>query len=603
MLAIYRDIKQNQEDFAALHEHLKSCMTCRATFAQQKFLGDSLRALPAIEPDPTAHHKLMQALAAEHVRYMQQAPNVAASPPPGFLKPYLAQQNTSQTEPLTTLSTASTGPLLITQTSRRRSRLHPMSHVAVLGIAAAFLMAVMLGGLTSLLILTHNGLPGTGDTAASINNFVQVSRSSYTTTTAYNHVASAIANHDTVYYTAHGDGSTGWMLEKFDTKANFSIPLLSQESTTPLIVLASNQNWLTWLQLGADKPVTIKHGSQQSKSQVRTWSLYALNLDSSAQAAGSAPKPITLLKDTFNQSTAPAWINNPVQGVAFAQNTLFVTSIDSKGNSHLQSFQLDQQKIQPTQIATAPNGHILTSPSASSDRSKIFWSEEWQTDDQVLHSNIWTQQKTQMAPATPGRWAAHTQTNTFLYRTDGASFHPQYVNDTLFFLSTDPAAATNETSATGTATATAPAQSTAVPSATAQATSTPSTAVTTNADPTILAQSPDANIQGTLLAITSGATQPTVMDTSGQDTVPQGGTRFLLWQNSAKGLEMYDAVTASPVTVKNIVPNGTTFLTVNGETAIWIANPNTDGNTPASSAQPSVTFSSFSWPSKTQGGQ
>ena len=589
LLAIYRDIQQDQEVSAELQEHLECCAACRSAFAQQIEVGDLLRALPTIQPNAAAHDRLMQALAAEHVLYMQQTANAHTTPPPAFLKPYIKQHMGPETEPLAALSTATTGPLPVIQMPRRRPRLQPLNHMAIVGIAAALLLVVMTGGLASLLILGHNGLPGSTG-AASINNFVQVSRASYTTSTAYMHVNSAVANRTTIYYTAHGDGNAGWMLEEFDMGTNYSIPLLSQESTTPLTVLGNNQNWLVWLQFDPSSTTT----KQSNASQAHPWSLYALNLDSSAQTQGHAPAPITLLQGTFNQSAVPAWIHNPIQGVTFAQNTLFVASIDSKGVSHLQSFQLNQQRIQSTQIASASNAEILASPTASNDGTKVFWSEEWQTSDNLLHSNIWTQQKVRVASTTPARWT----TNTFRYRSDGMSFHPQFVSDTLFFLSTNPVAIANDTPMAATATTTTATPSAAAPSATAQAGSTtPTQAATSSINPTIVAQTPDANVQGTLFAALPGATRPTAMDTSGQDSIPQGGARFVLWQNSNKGLEMYDTVTNVPVTVKNIVPSGTAFLTVNGDTAVWTTLPNTSENT-AAAASPSVTFSTFSWPTK-----
>jgi hypothetical protein len=580
LLAIYRDIQQDQEEFAELQEHLESCTACRKISTQQVEVGDLLRALPTIQPDAAARDRLMQALAAEHVLYMQQTANAHITPPPAFLKPYITQHMVPDTEPLAALSTATTGPLPVVQMPRRRPRLQPLNHMAIVGIAAALLLIVMTGGLASLLILGHNGLSGPAE--VSISTPVQVSRASYTTSTAYMYVTSAVANRNTIYYTAHGGENTGWMLEEFDTGTNFSIPLLSQESTTPLTVLGISQNWLVWLQF--DNATTTK---QNNESQGHPWGLYALNLDSSVQAQGHAPTPITLLQDTFNQSAVPGWVHNPIQGVAFAQNTLFVASIDSKGISHLQSFQLNQQQMQSTQIASASNGQILTSPTANNDGSKVFWSEEWQTTDNLLHSNIWTQQKVQTA--------SHIKTSISLYRSDGMSFHPQFVNDTLFFLSTNPVAIAGNTATATAATATPLA---ATPSATAQAASAPSTqAATSSIDPTIVAQTPDARLQGTLFAVPSGVTKPVAMDTSGQDSIPQGGVRFVLWQNSDKGLEMYDAVTNTPVTIKNIVPNGTAFLTVNGNTAVWTMLSNTNGNT-TTPTQPSVTFSTFSWPAK-----
>ena len=473
--------------------------------------------------------------------------------------------------------------------------------MAIVGIAAAFLMVVMMGGLTSLLLLTHNGLSGVGDTA-SINNFVQVSRTSYTTSTPYTHVVSAIANRNTIYYTAYGDGSTGWMLEEFDTQSKFSIPLLPTESSTPLIVLGNAQNWLAWLQLDDLKPINANHTTHHIIQQERTWSLHALNLDTQEQATTSSATPITLLKDTFNQSTAPGWINNPVQGIWFTQNSLLVTALDARGDSHLWQFSLDQldtKKIPaPTMLAQASSGHILSSPTANSDGTTIYWSEEWRADDTTLHSNIWMQQTNAVQPGGHGKWIPRTETNQSLFSSDGMSFHPQLVNGTLFYLSTNPQATTGtEQDASGTATTTAASAAATAPVETPQATNPVTQPVTTSVDTTITAPPADAGIQGTLLAVYPEATQPTPMDASGQDSIPQGGTRFILWQNSSKGLEMYDVVTRTPVTVKDVVPRDASFLTVNGESAIWTLNTN---NVTSSSAfqGPAVTFSTFNWPDK-----
>jgi hypothetical protein len=609
LLAEYRELKKGQADTTELDNHLESCSVCRQILAEQTHIGARIRALPSIEPSPDAHARLMLALAAEHVRYMQRSVVPSATPPPAFLKPYIREQarKLPTTEALTAFATAKTGPLPIIQVPRRRPHLQHLNPFAIVGIAAAFLMILMMGGLTSLLLLTHNGLSAVGDTA-SINNFVQVSRTDYTTTTPYSHVVSAVSNRNSIYYTAYGDNNTGWMLEEFDTQSNFSVPLLATESTSPLIVLGSAQNWLVWLQLGNPKPISTKH-SQVTGQQEQTWSLQALYLDSTNQTTDQTstgiPTPITLLKDTFSQATAPAWVNSPVQGIWFTQNGLLVTALDARGNSHLWQFQLNPQKASaPIQLASVSGGHILTSPTADSDDTNIYWSEEWQTSDGVLHSNIWAQQTDVIPPAQHGKWVPRIQTNQSQFTNDGMSFHPQLVNDTLFYLTTNPAVATGVTpqangSATGTPATTAPttpavATPAASPMAQAQAS-------TTNIDTTIPAPAADASIQGTLLAVFPEDTQPTAMDTSGLASVPQGGTRFILWQNSAKGMEMYDVATRTPVTVKDVVPTNASFLTVNGDSAVWTVNANSSSTANNAGLEgPAAMFSTFSWPSKLQ---
>jgi hypothetical protein len=612
LLAEYRELKKRQVDTTELDNHLKSCSECRQVLAEQTHIGARIRALPSIEPSPEAHERLMQALAAEHVQYMRHSILTTATPPPAFLESYVKEQarKAPSTETLTAFSAAETGPLPIIQMPRRHPQLQHLNPFTIVGIAAAFLMVLLMGGLTSLLLLTHNGLSGVGDTA-SINNFVQVSRTDYTTTTPYTHVVSAVNNRNSIYYTAYGDSNTGWMLEEFDTQSNFSIPLLTSESKSPLIVLGSQQNWLVWLQLDGIKSVTVNTKHSHTTEQERTWSLHALYLNSADQTSTgqisiSPPAPITLLKDTFNLTTAPSWVSNPVQGIWFTQNGLLVAALDAKGNSHLWQFKLDPKKtLPPTALASASNGYILTSPTANSDGTSIYWSEEWQTSDGVLHSNIWTQQTNVIPPTNHGKGLPSTQVNQSQFTSDGMSFHPQLVNDTLFYLSTNPSVATGGTQTTINSTATATPMATA---STTPATATPaasptaqSQTSTTNLDTALPAPPADASIQGTLLAVYPEATQPTAMDTAGLDSVPQGGTRFILWQNSVKGMEMYDVATRTPVTVKDVVPRNANFLTVNGDSAVWTVNPDSNNSNSASNTVlqgPTVTFSTFSWPSK-----
>ena len=603
LLAEYRELKKGQVDTTELDNHLEGCSECRQLLAEQTHIGARIRALPSIEPSSNAHARLMQALAAEHVHHMQRSIASSATPPPAFLEPYIKAQarKSPNTEALRAFTTAETGPLPIIQVPRRHPHLQHLNPFAIVGIAAAFLMVLMMGGLTSLLLLTHNGLSGVGDTA-SINNFVQVSRTDYTTATSYSHVVSAVSNRNSIYYTAYGDGNTGWMLEEFDTQANFSIPLLTSDSTSPLIVLGSEQNWLVWLQLDDLKPISTKHGNVIG--QERTWSLHALYLDSMDQASDGTPTPITLLKDTFNLTTAPSWVSSPVQGIWFTQNGLLVTALDAKGTSHLWQFQLDPKKtFAPTQLASTNDGHILTSPTANSNSSSIYWSEEWQTEDSVLHSNIWTQQTNVLPPGGHGKGIPQTQVNQNLFISDGMSFHPQLVNDTLFYLSTNPSDASGVTQGVNGTPTTAPTTTASTTAATATQVASPTAQAqsnTTNVDTVIPVPAADASIQGTLLAVYPEDTQPTVMDTSGLDSVPQGGTRFVLWQNSSKGMEMYDVVTRTPVTVKDVVPTGANFLTVNGDSAVWTVNTDSSMASNAGIEGPAATFSTFSWPSKLQ---
>jgi hypothetical protein len=54
---------------------------------------------------------------------------------------------------------------------------------------------------------------GNTSTPFKISQTADVTKSSYTTTTVYNHVVSAVADQASIYYTAYGDGkNSDWML-------------------------------------------------------------------------------------------------------------------------------------------------------------------------------------------------------------------------------------------------------------------------------------------------------------------------------------------------------------------------------------------------------
>ncbi|HZR39292.1 MAG TPA: hypothetical protein VFB12_04205, partial [Ktedonobacteraceae bacterium] len=491
-------------------------------------------------------------------------------------------------------------------------------------MAATFLMVLMIGGLTSLLLLA-NGAATTGvkDNLASIVRPAQVAAATYQTTAPYPHVASAVANRQHIYYTTYSDNMDSWMLEAFDNQSKLSSPVLPTVSTSPLIVLGSSQDWLVWLQLDPSKSATGKRGLYETESNLtRTWSLHALYQGGSAtQDATSTPTytPITLHQDTFNPGVTSAWVHTPIQGVWLTQDTLFVTMIDAKGVSHLWSYQLDSSKAPiATEIATAEANHILTSPTATSDNTDIYWSEEWITDKNVLSSNIWTQQTIEAQPEQTGRWAAHAVTEKYLFRSDGLSFRPQIVQNTLFFLKATGPATNDSISATPGATSTTTARSQATATKATSAT-TPAATVTTNApavnvsstlsttrvDPTIYTPPLDESVQGTLLAFSANGALPQTSpqeDNRGLVSAPQGGSRFLLWQNSTKTFGMYDAVVNQSVNIGTTTVKGAAFVAVNGDTAVWVLAPDTT-NTQATGTSSTVTFGMFSWPPKAPANQ
>jgi hypothetical protein len=591
MMAAYREFENRDIETIGLDIHLEQCESCRLELASQMFVGEQLRALPAVEPLPDMHSKLMRALAKEQLEFIRRSP-IGKVNTPEFLKPYLHEhvQSTQASDLIAAFSTAETGPLPIIQAKRKSRHRSHMSQFAVLGLAAAFLMMFMMGGLTSLLLLAHNNPQEakTSNIANVVNLPAIVEQAKYTTTSPYQHVASAVADRSNIYYTAYGDGLTPtWMLARLDRTTKISTPLLPAASINPLILLGSDHGSLVWLQFDG---LRLKPHSNPSKYSIHPyaslWSLHYLNLKQQQQIVSGIPTDSEiLLHGSFDQDTAPSWITTPIQGIWFVQNSLLIAMTDSKGISHLISYPLDTVgKPVEQEIASTISGHILTSPTANSDGTQIYWSEEWLSSTNVLNSNIWTQQEVQAPPPTRGLWASHTVTMKQTFTSDGMSFRPQISNNSLFMLST----ASQSNSAQATSTPTEPATPSASPS--------PNTNAIARTVTSIYASPLDASLRGSILMVPLDAVsdaQPTVMNTTGPASSLQVGTNFALWQGD-KGYEMYDVSQKSDVSVGTIF-DGSTFLAVNGSSAVWMLNnaSNTTANTNSS-----ITLMAFNWPGK-----
>jgi len=601
MLAAYRDLKKEDVDTLELDVHLEYCASCREALARFSFVGEQVRSLPVIETPPEMHGNIMRALAKEQLRYMQRsAPGTI--PAPEFLRPYLQEQSRASRVPesISAFSSAETGPLPIIR-AKSRPRHMRVNQFAVLGIAAMFLMLFMMGGITSLLLLAHSNsqVATTVNTVGSKSSQSIVQQSElttlrYTTSTVYQNVVSATAVGNDIYYTAYSNDATNeWMLEKLDRTTMQSTNLLANASTNPLIVLGANNDWLVWLQYDDLKSAFKGHLPNASLSRnLHAWSLHYLALTpqnitakvkssgpvpSSQGSTGNSASPASLIKGVFNRSAAPLLASSPVQGVWFIQNSLLVAMIDNAGTSHLLRFELDANDVTASMqvIATAPAGEILTSPTANSDGSQIFWSEEWLSEDGNLHSNIWIQQALDTQPRSPGRVGENTVPTVGLYRSDGLSFSPQVVDNTLFLLNT--ASVTN-------------------PGQVAPITATPlNLAAVPKIDTSVYAEPLDSFVQGTVLMIPLdgvSANIPVSLGTAGQSSTLQAGNNFVLWQDN-DGYKMYDVQTSSDVIVGQAL-NGANFVAVNGNTATWTTG--NDTVTPAtSSPNTSTTLLAFNW--------
>ncbi|MFL5697697.1 MAG: anti-sigma factor family protein [Ktedonobacteraceae bacterium] len=602
LLATYRELKNGEVDIAELDVHLEECSSCRQVLAGYSFIGEQVRSLPPLEPSPHMHTKLMKALAVEYTQFIQHSSTVT-SPTPEFLKPYLREHMPSshKTDSLTTFSSADTGPLPVLHSPHKKRRRTQIGQFAAIGIAAAFFMALMMGGLTSLLLLAHNHVAG-GSGVTSIEHPIDVTSATYKTTTLYRHVVSAVADRTSIYYTAYGDSnSDGWMLEQLGRTTNISTPLLTTASTSPLIALGSANGRLVWLQLDTSKITTQTLPHRELRTRLQTWSLHSLSLLPQQQNGITVPnEPTTIVSGTFNLDAAPGWVYTPVQGIWFVQNTVLVAMIDDHSISHLMQYPLDPQSIfARTEIAKASPGHIFTSPTANSDGSQIYWAEEWRTDDNNLHSNIWTQQVFDNPHPTIKHLAQETSTEKDLFLQDGMSFRPVVVDETLFLLST--ASSMNVTQVTPGTTPKV------IPTTTPVPTATPDTNASTVpwADTNFYMPPLDSKVRGTLLMFPLGSApdaSPTPLSSVGSASALQAGMDFVFWQNDDNTYGMYDAAAKTNINVGDIL-TGAQFLAVNGNTAVWTVNNAQDTTTAttattATGAGQFATLMAFNWPRK-----
>lgn len=617
MLSAYREL--NEIEAAELDAHLEGCAACREILANYTSMGDQLRSTPFVAPQQDMHTKLMKALADEQLKFLQKsAPGTVSTPE--FLKPYVQERarETRREDDIAAFSTAETGPLPILHTRRKRRPLtSQVRQMGVFGLTAAALILLMLGGLTSLLVLEHNSLssPQLSRNSISVNRPTEVDQKLYSTTTLYPNVTSALPLNSQIYYTAYGSGvnSGNWMLMEFNRATQTSKPLLDSPSSDPLIVLSVSHSWLVWLQYSRSQPASHVHQPDVSDYYTlpRAWKVNYLSLLPAPQNTGSVQSqsasgtnqgshkkgsanqplvndpelvdmPITyqLEEGSFDSSAAPSWVNSPIAGswLIGDTDTLLLTQIDSKGISHLESYQLslNPKAVQIHEIASAPAGHILAWPTATSTGLQLYWAEEWINPDGTFQSNIWQQQTSEQSQRSRGQVEEVSTSTQQLFQGDGLSFQPQVVDNTLFFLSTSeikvesqdvvepngipfPASATDR-----------------------DVLSTPRT------DTGIYAAPPDASVHGTLLMVplngpAIGVTS--MLGTVGQSTGYQAGSSYVIWQDS-NGYQMYDADRQTDVVMGDTL-NNASLLVVNGDTTLWLTGPQADAK---------LRLMAFTWP-------
>lgn len=604
-MSAYRELKSGELDTVELDAHLEGCAACREAFANYTQIGESMRAVPQCAPPPDLHAKLMRALAEEQMKMLQKsAPGKV--PTPEFLKPYIQEKakESPNHDKIVAFSTAKTGPLPLLPTQRKRRHVR-VNQFAVLGLAAAILILLMTGGLTSLLMLARGNPTSLGTISSNISQPSEVYLKSYTTQTMYPNVASAIPTDTAIYYTAYRSdiNSDNWMLLQFNRDTQVSQPLLEVPGSSPLLILSVSNDWLVWLEYSRPQPLAHSNWAIDGNhhSPQRTWSLHYLSLLPSTTAQTQPTSQVTptaqssdmptlpnqpavptstvLAQGIFDSSTAPIWATTPITGIWQHDDTLLVTQIDQQGVSHLMSYRLDLngQNIAAQEIATAQPGHILAWPTANYTGTELYWADEWTTADGVLHSNIWQQQSFEQTIRVHGQADEQVVTTQQDLLADGMSFQPQVVGNTLFLLSTSEATVSNDGMV----------KPNGIPLPSSATDNT--VACTPRMDPDIYAAPADAAVHGTLFMIPLDGLEvgtESMLGTVGQATSYQVGSSYVLWQDST-GYRMYDVQHQSNVIVGSTL-NNAQLLTVNENTTLWWPNNN------ATSGQ--VSMAAFNWP-------
>jgi hypothetical protein len=333
-------------------------------------------------------------------------------------------------------------------------------------------------------------------------------------------------------------------------------------------------------------------------------------------------QPLTLHSDTFTSSAEPTWVTTPIQGVSFYQDHALVTYLDNKGSSHLLDYHFTKQNVtESKEIAHAETGHVLTSPTATTDGHSIYWSEEWYTNDHGLSSNIWTRQETS-APADTGRFTPHLQAQVYQYRDDDNSFRPQIVDNTLFLINKDPetiiqpgpaatsAASTAQAATTPTATVKAQGSTTATSNTVSATATVPAQQDISQylgnlikVDPTIYTPQIDENVTGKLQAFVATGTTPATTTIDDNQIVAglYGGASYLIWKDSNGKYTMYDVRNKAPVGGIADIDKDAAFASISGNTVIWTryiapANQNNQPNTNNNTTTNQVTFTVLKWP-------
>src|SRR5947208_4287536 len=145
MMTAYREFENREVETIGLDIHLESCESCRQELARQIFVGEKLRALPAVEPLPDMHSKLLHALAKEQLEFIRRSP-LGTVTTPEFLKPFLHEhaQSTQASNLIAAFSTAETGPIPIIQSKRKPINRSLISQLAFLALAAKFMILSMI---------------------------------------------------------------------------------------------------------------------------------------------------------------------------------------------------------------------------------------------------------------------------------------------------------------------------------------------------------------------------------------------------------------------------------------------------------------------------
>lgn len=346
-LAAYRRDDWAPDEMRALSEHLATCAACRLVEFRYRQVGESVRQLRTIIPEPSFHDRVMTAIALERER----------------LGPAALRASRATTEP--SLPVVRT-PLPLTRAPRR---LGPVPLAAMVAAAVLLVSLVAMQWMSG--VNAGNIAANIGRQTSAVN--AQSRMSSYLPDQRFYQIADLRATRDWVAYVA-SNGSGSMMLYVVDRHKHGVHTILTAPASGHVALVSITAHWVTWT-------VTSAAG----------WTVSAAPLTGS-----DAWRAQTIMQDTTSTFSG-AWASDNEALVAYSAG----------GEATLQRMSLSASATSAVVIATGSHpGAVITSPSMTG--GTVYWADVWADMQGALHSAIWSETAAGPTPVTQAGGEAYS---------------------------------------------------------------------------------------------------------------------------------------------------------------------------------------------------